>query len=249
MDLINQINFITDMTQSNEYFLKSCYLKDNFFAILYFQLESDFNFKVFNLIQESESSFNIQEILTFQYAHTLNIDTTLNEFLKINNNRIAFISTSMDNCLYIIFFDLYEDYTKMVFRAYSYNLYNSPYESIKKLSACLYNGFLAFTTTILPRETNNNEDNYFSLFMIFSYANGTDLEINIAPYFMDIDDYNPSNNLYDYLMNTMIIENNILGYEKIEEIKLVSIPEEILFYNEVDNSPILNNGNIDKNFY
>ena len=159
LDLINQINFLSDMTQTNEYFLKSCYLKDNFFAILYFQLESDFNFKVFNLIQESESSFNIQEILTFQYAHTLNIDTTLNEFLKINNNRIAFISTSMDNCLYIIFFDLYEDYTKMVFRTYIYNFDNSPYESIKKLSTCLYNGFLAFTVTILPR--NYNGDNYF----------------------------------------------------------------------------------------
>ena len=32
----------------------------------------------------------------------------------------------------------------------------------------------------------------------------------------------------------MIIENNVFGYQKVEKIKLVSIPDEILLYNEND---------------
>ena len=46
---------------------------------------------------------------------------------------------------------------------------------------------------------------------------------------MDTGDYNESNNLYDYLISTMNIDNNIFGYENYGKIKLVSICDELLF--------------------
>ena len=44
----------------------------------------------------------------------------------------------------------------------------------KEISAIIYNGFLAFTGTVLPREANADEDNFFSIFLMFGYPNGTD---------------------------------------------------------------------------
>ena len=74
--------------------------------------------------------------------------------------------------------------------------------------------------------------------MIFGFANGTDHEIDISPYLMDTGYYNSENNLYDYLMTKMSIDNNIFGYEKIEKINLISICDELKFFKgENGNSP------------
>ena len=52
-----------------------------------------------------------------------------------------------------------------------------------QISTYLYNGYLLFSSTFITQEENDNlEDystNYFSLFMIFGYANGTDRIENI----------------------------------------------------------------------
>ena len=51
-----------------------------------------------------------------------------------------------------------------------------------QLSGYSYNDHLLFTSTFILQEGNNNLDdshNYFSLFMIFGYANWTDGTIDI----------------------------------------------------------------------
>jgi len=90
-----------------------------------------------------------------------------------------------------------------------------------EISAFIYNDFLAFTGTLVK---NSDTSATFSIFMIFGYANGTDSEIDISPYLLDSPNYNNSLNLYDYLTENLIIENNIFGYENAGKIKLVSIP-------------------------
>ena len=90
---------------------------------------------------------------------------------------------------------------------------------------------MAFTGTVLPQNINSNKNNVFSIFLLFSYPNGTDFEIDIFPYLMDTESYNNSYNLYNYLISVMKIDNNILGYEKVNQIRLVSIPDEIIFLN------------------
>ena len=80
--------------------------------------------------------------------------------------------------------------------------------------------------------------------MIFGYANGTDGEIDISPYLSDSDSDNPDINLVTKLLENIIIDNNIFGYEIVNKIKLVYIPEEIKFYNgeieqELQNDDIL----------
>ena len=49
---------------------------------------------------------------------------------------------------------------------------------------------------------------------------------------MDTGSYDSSNNLYEYLMTTMRIDNNIFGYERIEGIRLISICDELKLYKD-----------------
>ena len=79
------------------------------------------------------------------------------------------------------------------------------------------------------------------ILLMFGYPNGTDFEIDISPYLFGTERYNTYYNLYKYLIQTMKIDNNIFGYEKEERIKIVSIPEEIIFLNKNDNYSLTNN--------
>ena len=48
---------------------------------------------------------------------------------------------------------------------------------------------------------------------------------------MDTGYYEPENNLYNMLVKTCKIDNNIFGYEFVPKINLVYYPKELLFYN------------------
>ena len=67
---------------------------------------------------------------------------------------------------------------------------------------------------------------------------------------MDTIYYDESKNIINDLLETMKIENNIFGYEKVEQIKLTTIPEEeeLLFYNGEQESPISNGSSIGINY-
>ena len=67
--------------------------------------------------------------------------------------------------------------------------------------------------------------------MIFGYANGTDNTIDIYPYFTDINNYDSNNNLIKELNKVLKIDNNIFGYIPTNQIKLISIPNQIKFFN------------------
>ena len=173
----------------------------------------------------------------------------------MDDNRLVFISTistestkTKPNTLVIILIDIYNWGESLALKYFFYNFENEKISYFtKELSAHLYNGFLAFSATALPPELNSNSDNYLSIFMIFGYANGTDFEIDIFPYLSDTDSYDSSKNLYSELIKTLKIDNNIFNYENAEQIKLISIPDELQFFNSESNSLIQNGGNIDAN--
>ena len=103
-----------------------------------------------------------------------------------------------------------------------------------QISTYLYNGYLLFSSTFITQEENDNlEDystNYFSLFMIFGYANGTDRIENIYNYLSNHETCEEENVFYNLLAKNTKIENNIFNYVPMNIIKLVSIPEELLIY-------------------
>ena len=178
---------------------------------------------------------------------------TMNEFLKINNERFVLLSIRQysgelnPSVLYIIFFDFYQNYNYIKVRYYSYDFRSDKFLKFSsEISAFIYNDFLIFTATYIYQGLSL--ETISPILLMFGYPNGTDFEMDISPYFIDSENYTASINLYNDLFKTMKIINNIFGYEIVEQIKLVSIPDEILFYNSVDNSRILNNENIDVNY-
>ena len=99
--------------------------------------------------------------------------------------------------------------------------------------------FLVVTSTTSPRNTDSS---YTSFLLFFSYPNGTDFEIDISPYLQNSNNYDSTKNLFTDLMNKMTIENNIFRYKKVQKIKLVSIPNEIIFYDSNTPETPLQNG-------
>ena len=100
-----------------------------------------------------------------------------------------------------------------------------------------YNNFLVFATTNLLYEDNNK--NYFSLFMMFGYAIGTDSIIDISIYLEKYNNNQQNNDFYDFLKSNLTIENNIFDYISANKILLLSIPQEILIYEKLENDDSL----------
>ena len=229
-------------------FFKAYYLEEKYVAFAYFKEKYNFQFKILELTGDSINSYQFSSVDTISYENSLSSlkkNITLNDFIKVNNERFIFITTSNYKDLFISFFDLFNNYQSMAVRIYHYNLGTTIKQFTKEFSGFIYNDFLSFTATVISQE---NSGNFFSIFMVFGYPNGTDLEIDISPYFSDSDNYDSSYNLYDYLIRTMKIDNNIFAFQKVDRIKLTSIPEEILFYNGYDNTLISNNSIIDSNY-
>ena len=256
----NNIETLDTLSVSDGIFFKAIYLYNEYIAFLHFIQDYYIQLKILYLnLNSFIFSVKINYLAHNRYFFPV---ATMNEFLKIDNKRFVFITFLKDSLhssplyydniyqkLFIIFFDIYGDYEYIKTRYYHYN-FQSPKISkfFYEISAFIFNGFLAFTGAVLPQNINTERNNVFSLFIMFSYPNGTDFETDIFPYLIDTGSYDSSYNLYNYLMTLMKIDNNILGYEKVEQIRLVSIPDEIIFLNGTDNSIISNNNSIDVNY-
>ena len=252
-------NNIDDPRSGTGLFFKGLYLKESYAAFMYFLKGYDqtkIQVDISSLSQNSVSGeYSFTNIISKQDdTYYFISDIELNEFIKINDERLVFISSkkiSNDPLkfeLHILLYDLYNTYTQMKIRHFYYDLNN--YQLRKELTAYVFNGFLIFSSTAVTPPSYTS-DNYTSLLVFFGYPNGTDHEIDISPYLMDVDSYDSNYNIYNYLKSKKIIENNIFGYEEVDKINLVSIPDELLFYNVTggvqDTNPLPNNTFFDAN--
>ena len=251
---------ISGTFKGNGIFFKAYYLYGQFIAFFYYMNLDRFQLKIMNM--DNDYSFHM---INYYDSNSLIQDSygnTMNEFLKIDNHRFVLLAISYESSssnygrqLFIVFFDFFdslnsdEHYKYIKVRYYSYDFYNEKISKFaKEISAFIFNDFLVFTSTALPRDANSNSDNFFPILLMFGYPNGTDFEIDVFPYLMDTGSYSGSNNLIYYLMESMEIFNNIFGYERVPQIRLASIPDEIIFLNGTDNSKLSNNDTIDENY-
>ena len=244
----DDINLCTNINlrQGIGIFYKPVYIKDNYFSFIYFmdyKNGNSLNLTIFQLINDTK--YTLKKILDYnQFNINFETNTTLSDFLKLDDKRLVFISTEQKSItigrkLHILLFDLYDSYSKMKIRIYSYDIGN--YKFTKELSCQLYNNYIVFTTTSI--NTNDSDNNgFFSLFMIISYSNGTDSIIDISKYFRDSDNYSQNFNFTEMLFNNLSIDNNIFGNIPDDKIKLISIPDEIIIYQ--DNKILKNNSNL-----
>ena len=214
-------------------------------AFLYFLDRNGINIK-FEVGELSEGASNIYfnyriEKTLSNYYYSPHI--TFNDFLKVDDKRLVFITTkSTYNILIFLLIDLYNNYRNYRIRFYHFNDINE--KLAKEIQGYIYNKYIILTFC-------SKASNIFSTLLFFGYANGTDYDLDISLYLIDSDNYNSANNLYNTLIESCIIDNNIFGYELVPKINLVYYPKEILFFNgtgnEKENNILPNNSFFDNN--
>ena len=236
---LNEIQKINNPNTGFGIFFKAIYLQYEYSAFIFFKdgNKGDTLELKFLKIIKKDSGHNVEYILS-KKINSSNFDTsiTLSEFYKINCEKLLFVSTIDRTYLIIMFFETYSWYQYINTRTYKFSM--EGYKFINELTVDFFNDFLIFTSTIIPNGLTN-EFEKSSILIFFSYPNGTDFDINIFPYFSDTEYYS-NDNLISFLLNNMTIDNNIFNYTRINEIKLISIPDEIIFYREGNDTPLLN---------
>ena len=224
-------------------FFKALYLRFEYVAFIFFTGKNQ-GTSLILIIYFFESIYSYKERIK-KYINNYNLDTniTMNDFYKINEEKLLFVSNIGKTELIIMFFDTCDWYNYINTRVYKFDM--GGYYFNKELSIDFFNEILMLTSTVSP----NGQSSLSSLLIFFSYPNGTDFYMNISPYLTDSEYYVEGNNLIKYLLeNVYSIDNNIFGYSRIEKVKLISIPNEIIFYKngnkltnneEVDSSVIL----------
>ena len=215
-------------------FFKSCHLEDEYAAFFYFaEGGKRYSFEILYLNKTSDTSYSLDKTQDLYGMNSpLITDIAFNDFVKLADHRLALISTGNSTTIYIILFELVNIFEGIAARYYRFSLNNQIISGIgNEIVGFAYNQNLCFTTTVKPTFPNNEQDNAFPIFLMFGFPNGTDSEIDIYPFLMDSDDYNETNNFFDYLIENMTIENNIFGYIPHSEITFSSIPNELAFLN------------------
>ena len=252
----NEKNIINDFwpvsadyyNKGNGLFFKCIHLKENIGVFIFYTGMDDYC-PVIYIGRINETDFLLYDLFAIFELGEYQFDATsilLNDLAKINDNRFSFVTTSKNNnIIYILLFDIFNSDKNLKIRIYKPNLNN--YKFIFELSTIIYNNYLVFSSTVINSDASE-EQNYFSIFMILGFANGTDNIIDISSFLMDNNE-NLENNLIIELTKNITIDNNIFGYEITEEINLVSIPEQIIFYNkENKNTKLTNNETLNINY-
>ena len=220
-------------------FYKGIYIKNNIGAFIFYTSKNDY-YPKFRIIEINSSSINeiYQTVLNWNNCKFIP-EPLLNDAIKINDKRFSFIASSNDReKLFIILFDFYNDYNSIKTRLYKIEitkLYN--YRIYREISTILYNNYLVLSSSACISSfscdiSDENFENFFSFLIFFGYVNGNDTYIDISKFLTEYNNVNnKENNLVYKLIENAKIDNNIFGYEFVENIKLISIPEELNFYN------------------
>ena len=208
-------------------FNKGIHVKDNYTAFVYFTNGKNYKSLKFRFM-EYENDYKFKDLMTVNFDKNDFIPFVYsNGFQKLSDERIVlFTEEDSYKKLHMFLFDFFNDYTGIKIREYNFTYTDKRFA--KEISAYMYNGYILLSATL--GETGEDPQNIFAIMMIFGFGNGTDSTIDISPYLMDTGFYQSSNNLYDYLISTMSIDNNIFGYERINKIRLISICNELKLY-------------------
>ena len=230
-------------------FFKGIHIKNDLLGFMYFSRFCNQCLEMKIGYINSNKTFETKFFKNFS-SYNLYVEDIKNDFIKINDEKLAFLGVIVDvpYKFKILIFDLYNNYEYMKIRVYDLELSN--YKIDRELALNTYNNYLVFSSTVIDikNDVASSDDNIrFSILIFFGYVNGTDNKINITDYLKD-NYINSTNNIVNILTDNIQIDNNIFFFFLLrDEIKLSSIPNELLIYNS--NNEKLSNGSIlNKNY-
>lgn len=204
--------------EGSQVFFKGIHIKGDYSAFIYSIYDNDNSFtevrlNITTLINAGgRYRFDTTVLKSFS-DRSINVYYKPNEFIKINEKRLVFITTESDgegNKLLFVLIDIDgEDYQDVTIKYHSY--YFS--ENINEMSAYSYNEFL-----VLSLSNRNSDENTYSLLAFFGYPNGTDTTMDYNEFQKVLNQIpiqdNNENNIYNILNSRKMIENNIFDMKK-----------------------------------
>ena len=251
---LNEIgrDLILTINSNKDTFLKCIHLKDEIGVFIYYNrillFNADYPTIIFKNFNGNSFVDYLNEIKLDKKS--FNINFLLNDIIKISDKKLCFSSTSEEKDeLYIVLINIF-DSNNLAIRYYSIaikNLYK--YKILSEIKLHLYKNFISFGFNFCTQNTCSNEetDLHSSAFMIFSYSNGTDFNLNMIDYLL-----NNSIQIDNFIINlkkNIIIENNIFGlvYSGIK-IKSINNCDNIYFVSSTKENTLINiNYTLDEN--
>ena len=229
-DLKQQINKILDwysmVEKDNEfpYFIKCIHLREEIGVYAFYRSSGNSMVKnpvlLFKKYSNKKIETYISQIILDKKEFCM--DALYNDLIKINDNKLCFISTSESKeLLYIVLLNIYDN-TNVAIRYYFLNIFSIyTFKIYASITASLYNNFISLAFSFCRTQScSSTNDVHYPGFMIFSYPNGTDYNKNIIELMFSNNEkiVNYTINLY----NQVRINNNIFGL-KTSEIKIYNI--------------------------
>ena len=237
---------------SNEKFYKAIHVNGEIGAFLLYKNDV-MNIPFFSLykccgtnneLQKIESLYNIEI-----NKSSFNEEIKLNDLVKLNDNKICFISASSNkDLLNIIVLSFYNNYEKMNIRYYIIKMWEKYNQKFyKEIKSILYKNFLTIAYSHCPQSNcEGNRDTHFASLLIFSYSNSSinsSLDIIHEIYFSN--KYIENDFSFNLEGENIIIDNNIFGFV-FKGIKILNIPNDITLINSTNKSIISNESTISK---
>jgi hypothetical protein len=149
-------------------------IKENLGAFIYY-LSNETYYPEFTIKEIKDNyRFDTKFQLSLNYGYEFNNQPLYNNFIKMNDNRISYISSTKDRTkLLILLFNLYNNDQNLKIRIFKIdllNLYN--YKFFKEIKTIIYNDYLALTASVCDNNVCNpdsNSENYFSFFFFFFF--------------------------------------------------------------------------------
>ena len=136
----------------------------------------------------------------------------LNDFIKVSYHKLCLISTSLDKKqLFITNINIFGENNAIIRYYYMDFFLLFKYKIFLDIKGSLYKNFISFAFSFCRDENCENEnDNHNSAFLIFSYSNSTDYELNIEKYLFKYNEIKIDNISID-LNENITLENNLFG--------------------------------------
>ena len=192
------------------FYMNNCivyYCTTLYYPILYFkQLSSDF--------EDFIPFIELKKYANTDPAIFFNNYLLKNDLIKISDNKLCFITSSSNNeTLYIVSINIFQS-NRATIRYYSYDLFRlNTFKILLDMKAHLYKKFIALAFSYCPNSndcTNDATGEHYSAFLLFSYPNGTDFELNINNYLFENNKIKINNIIVDIKQNAKL-ENDIFG--------------------------------------
>ena len=198
------------------YFIKCIHLKDEIGVFTFYRSNSAIT-PVINkpiILFKKYTDGELKDVFSLiELDKEFNNENLLNDLIKINENKLCFISTTENKQeMYIVLLNIYDN-ANIAIRYYSINIFSIyKFKFYASMRANLYNNYIAFAFSFCPSEKcSSTSDEHYPGFMIFSYPNGDDFSLNLIDIMFSkneiIDNYTIN------LENQVRIDNNLFGLD------------------------------------